>query len=159
MHLRLIHATPSCKGALFGGHLRFSDKHAPTSGPALIHTNLPHTPAGDDYRSPVLACTFGACITLRYIATLSEDVVVWDEDEGTVRDNGFLDLVGFPLTVICLIAMVMTAVRLLVMYYPKKRAKWGRYIKEKPLVWVLGFALVFMEVVVWYAAWTQGVMR
>eukprot|EP00903_Cladosiphon_okamuranus_P022290 g20496.t1 len=110
-------------------------------------------------RSPLLACTFGFCITLRYFATLSEDVLVWDEDEGTVRDNGFLDLIGFPALVAAFLALVMTAARLLVMYYPSKRAKWGRYTKEKFLMWALGFVLVLMEIVVWYAAWTLGVMR
>lgn len=110
-------------------------------------------------RSPLLACTFGLGITLRYIATLSEDVIVWDEDEGTVRDNGLVDLIGFPPVVAALIAMVMTAVRLLVMYYPSKRAKWGRYIKEKSLMWSLGLVWVLLEIVVWYAAWRQGITR
>eukprot|EP00752_Nemacystus_decipiens_P009744 g8702.t1 len=110
-------------------------------------------------RSPLLACTFGLAITLRYIAHVSEDILVWDEDEGTVRDNGLLDLISFPPTVAALIAMVMTAVRLLVMYYPNKRAKWGRYIKERPLMWTLGLVWALLEIVIWYAAWKQGVTR
>lgn len=123
------------------------------------HVCISHPHFGVVCRSPLLACTFGLGITLRYIATLSEDVLVWDEDEGTVRDNGLVDLIGFPPVVAALIAMVMTAVRLLVMYYPSKRAKWGRYIKEKPLMWSLGLVWVLLEIVVWYAAWRQGITR
>ena len=106
-----------------------------------------------------MGCTFGICITLRYIATTCEDVLVWDEDEGNVRDNGVFDLVGFPALVTAFVALVMTAARLLVMYNPSKRARWGRYTKEKSLMCALGLALVLMEVAVWYASWTQGATR
>lgn len=123
----------------------------------VIHGNLPSCSV--KYRSPLLACTFGLGIALRYIATTSEDIIIWEDDEGTVRDNRILDLVGFPALVAALIALVMTAVRLLVMYNPSTRARWGRYIKERSLFRALGFALVLMEVAVWSAASTQGVTR
>lgn len=79
------------------------------------------------YRSPLLTCTFGFFIVLRYIATMYEYVFIWRGED--IGKHGIVDLIGFPALLTAEIALVMTAVRLLVMYYPNKRAKWGRYIK------------------------------
>eukprot|EP00752_Nemacystus_decipiens_P009739 g8697.t1 len=110
-------------------------------------------------RSPLLAIAFGAGVTLRYMVSTYEDVIIWQEDEGTVDSDGVIDLIGFPATVAAEIALVMSSVRLLVMYYPRKRTRWGRYIKEKLLIRALGFALLAMEIAVWSAAYSEGVAR
>ena len=86
-------------------------------------------------------------------------MIIWQEDEGTIDSDGVIDLIGFPATVAAEMALVMTAVRLLVMYYPEKRARWGRYMKEKLLIRALRLALVVMEIAVWSAAYSRGVAR
>ena len=53
----------------------------------------------------------------------------------------------------------MTAARLLVMYYPRKRARWGRYVKEKFLIRALGSLWVLIEIAVWSSAWALGISR
>lgn len=82
-------------------------------------------------RSPLLACAFGLCITLRYIATTLEAVLVWDEDEGIVRDNGSLDLVGFSALAAAFIALVMTAARLLVVHFPNSGTNRGATSRKR----------------------------
>lgn len=73
--------------------------------------------------------------------------------------NGIVDLVGFPALLAAEIALVLIAVRLLVMYYPSKRAKWGRYIKEIFLIRALVLAWVLMEMAVWSAVLPMGISR
>lgn len=108
-------------------------------------------------RSPLLTCAFGTFAVLRYIATTYEYVFIWRGDD--IGKHGVVDLIGFPALLTAEIALVMTAVRLLVMYHPRTRAKWGRYTKEKPLACGLGLAWVLMETAVWAAAWSVGIAR
>lgn len=94
---------------------------------------------------------------MRYVATTYYCVFVWHGDN---RGNlGVVDLIGFPALLTAEMALVMTAVRLLVMFFPDKRAKWGRYIKEKFLVRVLWVSWVLMGTAVWSAAWSMGIPR
>lgn len=100
---------------------------------------------------------FGLFIVVRYNAKAYEYVVNWRGD-GTGK-YGTAALLGYPALLTALVALVMTAVRLLVMYYPSQRARWGRYVKEAVLIRALGCALVLMEVGVWSAAWWFGISR
>lgn len=132
--------------------------------PVHTHTRSSHafvffSRRTDRERSPLLACAFALGIILRYVVSTYEDVIVWREDEGTIDSDGVVDLIGFPATVAAQAALVMTVIRLLVMYYPKKRTRWGRYMKEKILIRTLGLALVLMEIAVWSAAYSQGAAR
>ncbi|CAB1112553.1 unnamed protein product [Ectocarpus sp. CCAP 1310/34] len=78
-------------------------------------------------RSPILACTSGLGITVRYVVTTY--------------------------------AVILTALRLFVMYYPNTRAKYGRVTREKP--WACGLAATYLlgETVVRLAAAVQGTKR
>ncbi|CAB1096998.1 unnamed protein product [Ectocarpus sp. CCAP 1310/34] len=100
--------------------------------------------------SPILACTSGFGITLRYTLTMYGLVV------GNLE---ILNVVGFPALWIAEIALIMTALRLFVMYYPSTRAKYGRVTREKP--WTCGLAATYLlvETVVWLAAAAQGIER
>ncbi|CAN0469339.1 unnamed protein product, partial [Ectocarpus sp. 12 AP-2014] len=102
-------------------------------------------------RSPILACTSGLGITVRYIVTIYGLVLE--------RNLEILNLIGFPALLIAEIAMILTALRLFVMYYPSTRAKYGRVTREKP--WACGLAATYLlvETVVWLAAAMQGTKR
>ncbi|CAN0183965.1 unnamed protein product, partial [Ectocarpus sp. 12 AP-2014] len=102
-------------------------------------------------RSPILACTSGLGVTVRYTVTMYGLVLG--------RNLEILNLVGFPALWIAEIAVIMTALRLFVMYYPSTRAKYGRVTREKP--WACGLAATYLlvETVVWLAAAAQGTER
>ncbi|CAN0003311.1 unnamed protein product [Ectocarpus sp. 6 AP-2014] len=102
-------------------------------------------------RSPILACTSGLGITVRYTVTMYGLVVG--------RNLEILNLIGFPALWIAEIALILTALRLFVMYYPSTRAKYGRVTREKP--WACGLVATYLlvETVVWLAAAMQGTKR
>ena len=100
---------------------------------------------------------FGFFVVVRYDAKAYEYVVTWQGDG--VGNYGTAALLGGASLLAADIAVVMIVVRLLVMYYPSQRARWGRYVKEKVLVRVLGCAWILMEAGVWSAAWVLGVSR
>lgn len=91
------------------------------------------------------------------MATTYEYIFIWRGDD--IGKHGVLDLIGFPALMTAEIAVIMTAVRLLVMYYPTKRARWGRYVKETFLIRALGRLWVLIEIAVWSSAWALGVSR
>ncbi|CAM9451617.1 unnamed protein product, partial [Ectocarpus fasciculatus] len=102
-------------------------------------------------RSPILACTSGLGITVRYTVTMYALVVG--------RHLEILHLVAFPALLIAEIAVILTALRLFVMYYPSTRAKYGRMTREKPLACGLAATYLLLETVVWLAAAVQGTTR
>lgn len=53
----------------------------------------------------------------------------------------------------------MRAIRVLLMYYPEKRKKWGRIPNEKLVLRVVVSAYVLMEVAVWSTAAVYGIPR
>lgn len=79
-------------------------------------------------------------------------------DESTRREE-IAGLISFPALLAAEAALIMTAVRLLVMYYPSERARWGRFTKEGPLIYGVTFLYVSMETALWAAAWSQGLTR
>lgn len=70
-----------------------------------------------------------------------------------------LGLTTFPVLFTAEMALIMTAVRLLIMYYPSKRVRWGRYTKERPLAFGLVCGYATIQIAVWSAAASQGVLR
>lgn len=86
-----------------------------------------------------------------------EYTVQWAEEE--YRERMAVSLISFPALVTAELALVMTAVRLLVMYYPTLKASWGRYTKERPLVLVLVCGYAAIEIALWSAAGSVGLSR
>lgn len=68
-------------------------------------------------------------------------------------------LISFPAIISAEMALIMTAVRLLVMYYPSERARWGRFTREVPLTYGLACAYASMEIALWSAVWSQDLIR
>lgn len=52
---------------------------------------------------------------------------------------------------------IMRAVRVLLMYFPRKRKAWGRIPKEKKIFQVVAWGYALMEIVVWWVAAVYGV--
>ncbi|CAM9594329.1 unnamed protein product [Scytosiphon promiscuus] len=109
-------------------------------------------------RSPFLACMFGLCSALRYCSLTYEYALAWGDDS-TDPEHWIACLIAYPAQLTAEIALVLIAFRLLVMFYPAKRAKYGRYIKEKPLTRGLACAYALMEVAVWVSAAAEGIPR
>lgn len=83
--------------------------------------------------------------------------LTWAEEP--TRKAEIATLISFPAIITAEIALIMTAVRLLVMYYPSHRAKWGRFTREKPLTNGLACVYISMEMVLWSATWLQDLTR
>ncbi|CAM9672494.1 unnamed protein product [Ectocarpus sp. 8 AP-2014] len=107
-------------------------------------------------RSPLLACTLGLCITLRFEFLIFAHTLHWDHS-GLVASHELTSMIEFPALLISEFALVMSAVRLLVMFFPKLRAKWGRFTREKDLVYGLVCAYILMEGALWSGAAAVGV--
>lgn len=100
-------------------------------------------------RSPLLACVSGSCVTLRYISCTFYLVL-----EGRSHADN-LNLVTLPAIWVAQAAVVFMAARLLVMYDPVKRFKYGRYTNEKHLFRCLMCLYVLVEISWWaLVLWT-----
>lgn len=88
---------------------------------------------------------------MRFIATIYDRVLG--------LDDGIAHLVAFLALWVAEIALIMTAIRLFVMYDPSTRAKYGQITKEKDFVRGLAVTYLFVEAVVWSAAAVQGTQR
>ena len=86
-------------------------------------------------------------------------VLTINSTEGSKRLAEIAHLISFPALLTAEVALIMTAFRLLVMYYPSERAKWGRYTRERPLTYGLVVVYVSMEMALWSAAWVVGMER
>ncbi|CAN0048897.1 unnamed protein product, partial [Ectocarpus sp. 12 AP-2014] len=109
-------------------------------------------------RSPLLACTLGFCITLRFEFLIFAHTLHWCHS-GLVASHGVTNIIEFPALLISEFALVMSAVRLLVMFFPKLRAKWGRFTRERDLVYGLVCAYILMEGALWSGVAAVGVSR
>lgn len=98
----------------------------------------------------MLACVFGLCVIVRYICCTFLLVL-----EGRSHENS-VDIITLPLDWVAQAAVVLMGARLLVMYYPLQREKYGRYINEKRLVCVLISFYVLFEVSSWTVATRKG---
>lgn len=66
-------------------------------------------------------------------------------------------LIGSPASLIGTMSLIWWVVRLLVLYDPAKRKRFGRYVKEKLAVRALLSLYVGLQVVVWATASSRGV--
>lgn len=123
---------------------------------SLVHIVLLWCARGNFFvvlRSPLLACVTGVCIIARYITSVYHLIL------GESAHANIVDLVVFPAVWAAQAATVLMAARLLVMYYPVKRAKYGHCIKEKRLIRLLGYTFVLTEAAVWATAAALGTSR
>lgn len=96
-------------------------------------------------RSPRLACVIGVCMTTRYyFLTL---VLVF----GYTSHAHARTILLSPAWVVAEVATLLMAFRLLVMYYPSKRIRYGRCMNEKRLLRGLGYAYILTEGACWVA--------
>ena len=68
-------------------------------------------------------------------------------------------LIVFPAYLVGSGALIAWVVRLLVLYDPRKRKTWGRYVKERDVASALCWAYVGMEAAVWVGAAVFGLER
>ena len=123
---------------------------------SLVHIVLLWCARGDFFvviRSPVLACVAGVCINARYLASVYYLIL------GERAHAHIVDLVMFPAVWAAQAAVVLMAARLVVMYYPVQRVKYGRCTKENRLVRLLGYTFVLTEAAVWATAAALGTSR
>lgn len=79
--------------------------------------------------------------------------------EESTKPAEIAHLISIPALLTTGVALILAAVRLLVMYYPNERARWGRFIRDVPLAYGLVALYISMEIAVWSAAWNQGMTR
>eukprot|EP00752_Nemacystus_decipiens_P009743 g8701.t1 len=111
----------------------------------------------DHIRSPLLACSFGTSATLRMWSSTVEYAIAWGGRAPT--DDGVVDLVGLPALPPAMFLVIMRAVRILLMYYPRRRESWGRIPKEGEILRIAAGGYALLEVLVWVAAAIYGVPR
>lgn len=73
------------------------------------------------------------------------------------RQPGIVDLLGLPMVVVAELMVIMRGYRVLLMYFPEKREKWGSIPKETSIIKIVVSAYVLMEIAAWSAAATYGI--
>lgn len=118
------------------------------------------------HRSPLLGCFYGVCGTLR-CCSLTYICVFYDyygraqygQVLKTTGAAAVAQLIGSPLSLIGVLALIAWVVRLLALYHPRKRKLLGRYIKEKGIACALCWTYGGMEIVIWALASAYGIDR
>lgn len=109
-------------------------------------------------RSPLLAITSGLVTGLFSCAVMYD--LILGERPTLQGSSTFFILVGMPIYVpVTMGAYFMRAVRLLVMYNPRLRRRWGRILKEKAILRVLLVPPLLMQVVIWSTVPVYGTER
>ncbi|CAM9445951.1 unnamed protein product [Ectocarpus fasciculatus] len=107
-------------------------------------------------RSPLLATTSGL---------VGEFVAVWAVSRTVLFPGPYsllvLQIVNIPLTVLCFVGVyIVRGLRVLIMYTPSRRQRWGRYLmKEAAAVKTLLAAYAVVEVAAWVAVQRVGLAR
>jgi len=104
-------------------------------------------------RSPRLACVAGMFASLCYISLVSLSL------SGDVRRSDIGGVLCLPGQIVVDVAILLTALRLLVMYFPAHRVAYGRFVNEKRLFRGLVFVYASMEVSCWIAVGAFGVAK
>lgn len=109
-----------------------------------------------DNRSPLLMTASGLAGVLAASTTVSRTVVF-----PGLQSLFILRILSIPLTVFCFVAVyILRGLRVIVMYNPSRRQRWGRYLKkEAATVKVLLAAYVIVEVAAWIAVQQVGLAR
>lgn len=75
-------------------------------------------------------------------------------------EKGVIDLFLLPILLTLYTgAYIMRGFRLLVMYNPHMRKRWGRFVKEAAIMKTLVVSCVVLEVIVWVASSIFGIPR
>jgi len=85
--------------------------------------------------------------------------VSYEEQEDAGFGAAVINLIIIPALWVGNSALVFWVIRLFVMYDPKKRKAWGRYINEKRMARGLCWAYAGMEAALWVAAAVFGFYR
>lgn len=109
-----------------------------------------------DNRSPLLTTTSGLAGVLAGSTAVSRTVVF-----PGLQSLFILRIISIPLTVFCFVAVyILRGLRVLVMYNPSRRQRWGRFLKkEAAMVKILLAAFVIAEVAAWIAVRHVGLAR
>lgn len=109
----------------------------------------------------MLACICGACRTVRSCTTVFTLVLNNDFEIG--QENNFAAaisaLITNPILWVGNGALIAWAVRLLVLYDPRKRKTWGHYVREKRVARALCWTYTGMEAAYWLGAAVFGMER
>ncbi|CAM9446022.1 unnamed protein product [Ectocarpus fasciculatus] len=107
-------------------------------------------------RSPLLTTTSGLAGVLAGSTAVSRTVVF-----PGLQSLFILRIISIPLTVFCFVAVyILRGLRVLVMYNPSRRQRWGRFLKkEAAMVKILLAAFVIAEVAAWIAVRHVGLAR
>lgn len=116
---------------------------------SLSHT---HTPC----RSPLLVCICGACRIGRSCTLAYSLVFVGIERPGA---TGVITLITVPILWVGNGALIAWMVRMLVLYHPKKRKRWGRHVNEKRVARALCWTYFGMEAAFWIGVALYGIER
>eukprot|EP00903_Cladosiphon_okamuranus_P014587 g13528.t1 len=82
--------------------------------------------------------------------------IVMRVTEESTKPAEIAHVISMPALLTAEVALILTAVRLLIMYYPSERARWGRFTREKPLAYALVALYILTEMSAWSAAWRLG---
>lgn len=96
-------------------------------------------------RSSRLACMCGLFVTVSYMGSTS---VLLLAPERYVDVN----IITFPMTWVAYVSTILVAARLLVIYYPANRRRFGRYTNEKRMVRGCMYAYALTEISWWLTA-------
>ena len=75
----------------------------------------------------------------------------------TLAFAGIVDIIGLPAILAAEGMATMRAVRLLLMYFPSKRKKWGSIPKEASVLRVMVSVFALMQIAIWSAAAVYGI--
>lgn len=94
-------------------------------------------------RSPLLTCVFGVCVIARYISAVASLLL------GGLTAANHVDMLFLPALWVAEVSIVFMVARLLVMYDPTKRPKYGVFTNERYLTRILVCYYIFIEVLWW----------
>lgn len=105
-------------------------------------------------RSPGLATLSGCAGTLMFLLTVFRFIL------GISIDAGPFDLFWLPILLTLYTgAYVMRGFRLMIMYHPHLRKRWGRCLKEAVISRNLVVSCVVLEIIVWSSTYIVGISR
>ena len=108
-------------------------------------------------RSPGLAAVSGCAATFISGVTIFRYMLASEEDESTGAVDGLLLIPMMP--TLYTGPYILRGLRLLVMYNPRLRKRWGAFAREAGLLRSMVASCVVFEVVVWTLALVFGLKR
>ncbi|CAN0191666.1 unnamed protein product [Ectocarpus sp. 4 AP-2014] len=117
-------------------------------------------------RSPALGCVHGVCGSLR-CCSLTYICILYDYYGNAQYGQVFkftgaaavAQLIGSPVSLIGVLALIAWVFRVIALYDPKQRKRWGRFIKDKRIARALCWTYGGLAVVIWASAYVYGIDR